>query len=511
MERRKARIQLELGDQAGAERSLKRALELAPGSVETLSALVRLEAGRARPAEALVYWDRELAASSKASPLELSAVYCEKAPLQLELKDEAGAERSLRRALELAPDAPGALKLLVTVELASRRPAEALAVSERLIKVSEKAAPAERAGAYRQKASIQLELKDAAGAESSLKRALALDPGDPEALSALAQIEDDLGRPAEALAAAALALEASKNAPPLRRAGFYRQKAQLQLELKDEAGAEASLRQALELAPGHREALIALIQLERGRGRSSEALAYASRLVGVSEKGPPSERATAYRESARLKFELGDEAGARADCARVFESAPGDLEVLSMLVEAERSRPRAALALVKKHRPAGAGLQAPWLALRGMARGGVKDEAGARDDFAAAVAADANEVCFGELFQARRDRLDPAFFDRCLERFPEDAALYSDRGVARYGRGQSDGAAADFRKAVELRPDFLEARLNLASALASQNRRAEALAEADKAVAAAKGPDGPVYARLLELQSSLREANAKRE
>jgi tetratricopeptide (TPR) repeat protein len=286
-------------------------------------------------------------------------------------------------------------------------------------------------------------------------------------------------------------------------------KAQLQFKLKDEAGADASLRQALELAPGHREALLALIQLERRRGRPSEALAYAGKLVGVSQKGTPSERAAAYRESARLKFELSDEAGAREDCARAFESMPGDVEVLSMLVEAGSSSPRETLALVEKHRPAGAELQAPWLALRGLTRARLKEAAGARDDFAAAVAADAKGICFGELFQARRDLLDPAFFDRCLERFPGSAALYSDRGVARCGLGRTDGAASDFRKAIELSPEFLEARLNLASVLASQNRRAEALVETDKAVAAAKDPGSPVYARLLELQASLREPTAK--
>ena len=157
-----------------------------------------------------------------------------------------------------------------------------------------------------------------------------------------------------------------------------------------------------------------------------------------------------------------------------------------MMVSAEPGSPREALALVEAHRPAAPGLEGEWLALRGLARARLNDRAHAEEDLTAALKSDAAGVCSGPLFQIRRDRLEPLFFDRCVERFPSDPKLYTDRGVARYQRGLSEGAVADFRKAADLRPEDLEAHLSLASALAALGRTEEALSEANKAGQLAK-------------------------
>lgn len=83
-----------------------------------------------------------------------------------------------------------------------------------------------------------------------------------------------------------------------------------------------------------------------------------------------------------------------------------------------------------------------------------------------------------------------------------------DRGVARFREGDGEFALTDFKKAAELNPDCVEARLSLASALASEGRIAQALAEADRAAHVAKAQGNSLYARILALQVDLRKAKA---
>ncbi len=399
---------------------------------------------------------------------------------------------------------------LAQVRLPQNRPSEALAYRDRLLAASEKNASAsERASVYRQRAQIDLALKNYSGAEKNLLQALESAPDDAATLLLLVQAELGQNRPSEALAYSDRLLDAYQQASASELAFVYRQRAQLELELKNEAAAEKNLLQALESVDDDPAALKLMIQVKLDAGRPSEALAYADRLLRAASTASPAERGAVYRLRAQVQFELKDEAEAQKSLKQALESFPDDLEAMRMLIEAGLQRPQEALSIVESHRPSDARLEAPWLALRGLSRDRINDHSGAKKNIEAAVRMDAAGVCYGDLFQAHRERLNLIYFDRCVERFPHDAVLYSDRGVARFQLGQRDGAVSDFRKAAELRPGFLEARLSLASALAAQGRLKEALAEADKAAELAKDREGLIRTKVAALQSSLREASEK--
>ena len=202
----------------------------------------------------------------------------------------------------------------------------------------------------------------------------------------------------------------AKKAPASERADAYRQKAQIQRKLDDEAGAAASLKLALDREPGNARTLEEL---------SSLGLA-------------------AQRQKAQAQRARDDKVGGQVS----LKLAGG--------------RPQEALALLDGHPPSDARLQAPWLVLRGLARMMLKERAVALEDLGAAIRLDPMAACFDKLLLNNRHRLAAPYFDLCVERFPKDPALRLDRGVARYLSGQTDGALEDFRKAVELSPTILK-------------------------------------------------------
>ncbi|MBI3554127.1 MAG: tetratricopeptide repeat protein [Elusimicrobia bacterium] len=556
-----ARALISLEDTAGAEASLKAALEVVPEHLQALEVFARLRLAEGRPREALAFSDRLLKASEAKTPVtwelagrynrlpwEHASVYEQRAQIELELGDEAAARQSLERALALVPEDPAALRVSIELNLRAalaRRQAkdeagrkrslsDALMFCGRALKAMEKAPLDERARVIEQQAEIERELGDEAAAEASLNRALDLVPGKrqgepqgqqeppvpsagalaappPERLQALemlVQLAMDAHRPQQALAACERALAAAEKSSPAERAGLYTQRARISRELGDADGAAKSLEQALALSPDDSQALRTLAQIESGRGRPREALRWARSLVKVSGKAPAAARADAYRQKAQIELDLGDDASAREDFKRVLAAAPEDWGSLWMLLSAGRAEPREGLALVEAHRPQ-AGPTGPWLALRGLARAKLKDRAGAEEDLRAAAEADAKEVCLGPLFQAHRDRLDPLYFDRCVEKFPDEPKLFADRGVARYACGQAEAAVADFRKAAELRPDDLQALVSLASALEAADRREEALREADRAAGLAKGREGAILGQIETLRKRLRASATK--
>ena len=329
---RRAAIERALGDAAGAAESLKKALELVPDHLQALLSSTQLALDERRPSEALAYCDRALKASRKAGPVALASLYNQRARIALELGDAASADRSLKQALELIEGDASALQGLVDLRLQDAQKqsglgdaAGAMRSLEQALKDSEKALPAARAALYNQKARLERQRGDAEGAQKSLRQALALDPRDLQALISLTQLEQGQGRPREALAACGRALEASADAPPSARAALYNQKAQLERELGDAAGAGKSLKQALALAPADPQTLAALTQLELAERRPQSALAHAQALVEASEPAP-SRRAAAFRQRAQVRLALGDEAAAREDFARALAAAPEDLE-----------------------------------------------------------------------------------------------------------------------------------------------------------------------------------------
>jgi tetratricopeptide (TPR) repeat protein len=102
--------------------------------------------------------------------------------------------------------------------------------------------------------------------------------------------------------------------------------------------------------------------------------------------------------------------------------------------------------------------------LRGFAQGQLGDYRAAEDDFRAAQG----------LLEARPDR-------------EASYVLYNNRAVVRIGQKQYAAAVDDLRRAIALKPDRYQAHASLSQAYARQGQPAEAVAELDKAIAAA-GP-----------------------
>ena len=276
------RTRLFLSDAATAERLGTTLEEDRSQALQTLAAVLF---ALGRPTEALACFDRLIKASARAGASRQAEAHDLKARMQRDLKDAAGARRSLERALSILPgyapalrdlaqltfdeehreeaeagarrhapppDSAPALQARIQLEIAQGRNDEALASVERLAKASETAPLPQRVDVLRQKAHLQGLLHDEAGARTSLESALALAPDDVPALQALAEVQLAQGRPQDALETLERLDQATEKAvqkaAAAARADVYRLKARVQRELKDEAGARRSLERALALA-----------------------------------------------------------------------------------------------------------------------------------------------------------------------------------------------------------------------------------------------------------------------
>lgn len=64
----------------------------------------------------------------------------------------------------------------------------------------------------------------------------------------------------------------------------------------------------------------------------------------------------------------------------------------------------------------------------------------------------------------------------------QNAVEYLERGINLYREGKTEAAEAAFRQAIEIDPEFAQARANLGTILANQNKMAEAIPEFEEAV-----------------------------
>ncbi len=286
----KAQLQLELKDYASARSTVREALALSPDSRDALREAARIERSsrdeaearadaeeraseRADPRKALSLLDRLLKSLDGAAPRRLAELYRRRARLQHELKDLDGARASAASALALVPDDSEALRQAAQIErdagrpsaalefvgrllavepgdaraladaiqiaLAAGRPESALTYAGRLVESLSRAPAAERADAWRRKASVQRQLKDEAGARTSLAQALSLTPELFAARRDLATLELFAGRPGAALAAL------SREPDPGSRAAWRVLRGAAKSLAKDEAGARAEFQAAI--------------------------------------------------------------------------------------------------------------------------------------------------------------------------------------------------------------------------------------------------------------------------
>lgn len=289
-------IRAHLGDFPAAAENFSRALALKPDDAGLLRGLA--EARRDRPDEALDF-------ALRAGAFALAA------ELRIDLGDLAGAEKELRRSRELAADDLEALHAMVNILRGRRR--EAIAYAERAEGAAGRAPRWRRASAYRFSARIWLELEDYSRAAENLRRALALNPDDIDALAALVRIKSKLS-PEE-----------------LRR--VRRQPGAVSAPGEDALADEASLQRALEREPNDLDSLRMLIELKRDQRRPLEAAGYAHRFMRAVWKAPLWQQADAGLLGARLWLELGDDPKAYQSLERALDLDPDSVEIQRRIIQ----------------------------------------------------------------------------------------------------------------------------------------------------------------------------------
>jgi tetratricopeptide (TPR) repeat protein len=121
-------IALQRQDLAVARRSFDKAISIDQNSMEALTGLVMLDIGTQQPAEALKRIDERLARTPNVAGVHMLA-----ARARLASKDTAGAEVSLRKAIELDSSLLQAYGVLGNLYLSQKKPDEAIAEFERVI------------------------------------------------------------------------------------------------------------------------------------------------------------------------------------------------------------------------------------------------------------------------------------------------------------------------------------------------------------------------------------------
>ncbi|MFI5347032.1 MAG: hypothetical protein ACHQ51_11725 [Elusimicrobiota bacterium] len=264
------------GDASGAAGDYAKALVLLPGDADALIGMARALGDS--PERALPYAER--AAGSAATAARRAAAHRLAAEFRLDLGDDAGALAAIESALKEAPDDLDALRDMVRIKRG--RPKDAAVYAERAYRAAGGAPLWSRPEAFRLCARIWLEINDYARAEDCLRRALAVDPDDLDALESLVQLKHEGPRrpavPAE-----------PAGAPPA-----------------DEVRPEEAVTAALRADPGDLDALRRLVALRRGQNRLKEAAALAQRFTDAVEDAPAWQQAPAYRLITRTWLDLGD-------------------------------------------------------------------------------------------------------------------------------------------------------------------------------------------------------------
>jgi len=361
------------GDLAGAAADFRRAVALAPDDGRAWHNLAEALHRQGQVAEARRAAERAVAAGP-----ERALAWVHRGELRAEAGDVEGALADFDRALELEPDHPDALARRGEARLGAGDLEAGLADLDRAVAVDPQHVPARIA-----RAEARRRLGDSSRAHADLVRATEVAPGHAGAWNGLGTIRYHLGDMAGARRALDRALELG---PELVDA--WTNRGLVKAALGDPAGAEADHRRALELRPDAASALANLAQLRLGQLRPEEALGFADRAVRADPGLAP-----AWISRAQAKRQLGDLAGALADCERALQAARG-----------------------------------PAVAATAFGARAMAHERG------------------GDLRAALAD------LSRALELTPQDAELWARRGEVRGAAGDRDGALADCARALELHP-----------------------------------------------------------
>ncbi|HSP18171.1 MAG TPA: gliding motility protein, partial [Myxococcaceae bacterium] len=289
-----ARVQdRNLDDPGEAEAALRKILEFDPTNSSALDAMAQMFGRRGRDRELIVSLEQKLEAAPsiearKVILREISRINLER------LKDVDEAANALIRALELEPDVDtlGELARLYREQHMWGDLAATLARTRDLLPTSEERAQLQNAIASLQ----EKEIGDEEAAVDAFREALALDPRNTEAVSALERLYTRLDRPADLLAIYERQLELTED---------YREKVKILFHsagiwedrYQNAANADACIDGVLALDPTNLQAIKALERLRRTQARWED-------LVGVLERHI--QLATDAQEQADLMVDAGE-------------------------------------------------------------------------------------------------------------------------------------------------------------------------------------------------------------
>ncbi len=249
--------------------------------------------------------------------------------------------------------------------------------------------------------------------------------------------------------------------------------------------------------------------------RLQDALSLADKAVTVAARASLATHARARAERAQVELLLRDYKSAESDLrsAAFLEPRPGGQYAMPLaLVLSREGKTAQALELLEAKAPPSEGsdraARARRLVWRAVLRFELKKNAAAISDLEEAIKLDAPTACKRDPEVEEADRIRPGFFDLCAARYPSDARLRLDRGVARYAAGDAPGAEADFREALRLKPGYLEAAMSLASVLERRGAVSEALAVVQGSLRDAGGrAREAIYADARSLETRLSRRN----
>lgn len=423
--------------------------------------------------------------------------------LMLAKRDVPAARAAFEKALSLRPDYLSAAINLARIDLAERRPDDALGRIKAVIDLNPKnvealltlaelqrttgAAPADVLGSLERAeaaspgavapnlAIVQhhLRQRDFPRALQVAQKVAAAYPEDPRVVEALARAQLAAGDSQQAISA----LNKLASLQPRSPQPFV-MLADVQRSLKNNDAAEQALLRALSISPDAIEAQQRLIAIKLEGGKRDAALKLArdaqarqpQRAAGYLLEGEIhgtggqwSEAANAYRKA--LDNGGGGQAGMRlhaallraerkADAERVatdwLSTNPGDLVMRGYLAEralAEKRYPDAMALFSRMHE------MAPQ-----------------------------NALILNNLAWTAKELKDPKaleYGEQALRLAPENPAIIDTVGMIQVDRGDFDAGIANLKRAVALGPDLLPLQLNLAKALAKAGRGAEARTQLD--------------------------------
>lgn len=446
--------------------------------------------------------------------------------IALARRDVAGARLSFEKALALKSDYLPAAVNLARMDLAERKPAEALervedivakhpdnVAASLLLANLQKAtgAPPDKVHATLERvsratpaeatpklalAAEALGQRDAKKAISIVQEVIAAHPDDPRAYEIMGRAQLLAGDHQQAITAFSKQVSLQPKLPgPLIRLADAQQLA------KDSAAAEQSLRRALGLKPDLLDAQRRLAALLAGKQRLKEAIAIAQTVQKQRPKEP-----AGWNLEGDLYLLAKDYAPAIAAYRRSFSVRPGAETVIKLhAVQIQSGKQGDAERTVSewlRKEPKDVRVRA-YLAERAFSARRF-DEAEKLYVTLDELKPDTPQILNNLAWIAgnRRDPKAMGLAERAVKLAPEDPNILATLGVLQIDSGQPENGIANLRKAVSLAPTAPALRLNLAKAYVKVGRKEDAAKEADYLLRSLP-QDSPMRAEVTALKEKL--------